>query len=305
MKCYQIQATLVPCKETEITDRRFQYVVVLSRSEWQQNKELFDVGIDMESDMNEILVTEANVNYDSVTGTFSIPRRSNVDYEDKFAFVLDEKGIVFISEDPFPSNIIEFIAAKKRWRSPSLERFIYDFLSRIIGDDLRLMEQLDNELDRHENAILNDEGAPSVIRANEIRGIARTLKNHYDQLTDLGQLFTENENRFFRHENLRYFHTFLNKIDRLHDKAQSLDDYTAQILDLYSAHLEIKQNRIIQILTIVTTVLMPVTVVTGWFGMNFANMPELNTAWGYPACIALCIALVVLTLLFFKRKRWL
>ena len=92
---------------------------------------------------------------------------------------------------------------------------------------------------------------------------------------------------------------------RLHDKSTSLRDYTVQIRDLYKAHLDIKQNRIMTLLTIVTTVFLPLTLIAGWYGMNFRYMPELEWRWGYPVVIAVSIIIVAGSLLFFHKKKWL
>ena len=67
----------------------------------------------------------------------------------------------------------------------------------------------------------------------------------------------------------------------------------------------IKQNRIMTILTVVTTIFMPLTLIAGWYGMNFRYMPELDSVWGYPVIIAVSILIVIGSLLFFKKKKWL
>ena len=168
------------------------------------------------------------------------------------------------------------------------------------------MEKYERELDAMEQAILGEEeeGLRSS-RVNEIRGDIRNLLIHYEQLTDLGQEFEENENSFFKQDNLRYFRLFLNRIARLQDRSTSLRDYTMQIRDLYKAHLDIKQNRIMTVLTVVTTIFMPLTLIVGWYGMNFKYMPELEYRWSYPAVLAISVIIVLGSLVFFKKKKWL
>jgi magnesium transporter len=69
--------------------------------------------------------------------------------------------------------------------------------------------------------------------------------------------------------------------------------------------IDIEQNRVIKIFTVVTVIFMPPTVIASAYGMNFKYMPELEKVWGYPFAIVLMILSSVLTLLFFKRKKWL
>ena len=272
---FAIEETLRAVDREDLKGRQF--VAVMTFEEWQKKKDSLEIGIDMDPDLSEIFLTKAEVNYDSLTGTFAIPDRKNLSADDrKFAFVLDEKGVVFIDDGDTALGIINGIKSTKKWKMPSLERFIYDFLDYIVKDDLRLMERYEDELDSMEQAIIDgDENLPSG-RLNDIRNEIRYLRIHYEQLMDLAAEFEENENGFFDLENLRYFRLFINRAERLHEESMSLRDYTMQLRDLYKAHLDLKQNRIMTVLTVVTTIFMPLTLIVGWYGMNFKYMPELE-----------------------------
>ena len=301
---FTIEETLKKVSREEINGKQF--VAVLSAEEWMKNKDSFEMGMDIEPDLADIFLTKAEVNYDSLTGTFSIPDRKNPSGDDlKFAFVMDEKGIVFIDNSGAALDIIQGVQRTKKWKMPSLERFLYDFLDQIVKDDLRLMEKYEDELDHMEQAIIDgDENLPSG-RLNDIRNDIRYLRIHYEQLMDLAAEFEENENGFFKLENLRYFRLFINRADRLHEASMSLRDYTMQLRDLYKAQLDLKQNRIMTVLTVVTTIFMPLTLITGWYGMNFTHMPELDSPYGYPLVIASALVIAISSLLYFKKKKWL
>ena len=303
---YLIEETLKEIKKEELKNTDKQYVAVLSPDEWKQDLDSFEMGMDIDPDMSEIFTTKAEVNYDSLTGSFSIPNRNDLSEDDsRFACALDEKGIVFIDDSGKAEELINNIRRVKKWKFPSLERFIYDFLDQIVKDDLRLMEKYERELDSMEKTIMEENDFFPSVRLNDIRSDIRDLRIHYEQLIDLGQELEENENNFFKQENLRYFRLFLNRMARLHDSSTSLRDYTMQLRDQYKAHLDIRQNRIMTILTVVTTIFMPLTLIVGWYGMNFRYMPELEWRWGYPVIIAVSLLIAVGCLLFFKKKKWL
>ena len=303
---YLIQDTIRPCTVEELRSAPAQYVVVLTPEEWMRRRDSFDMGIELEPNISEIHNTKAEVNYDSLTGTFLIPDRENLSEPGRrFAFALDEKGIVFIDGSGMVEEIISSITRAKKWRVPSLERFLYDFLEQIVHWDLPLMERYELELDRIEDAI-QDEGADvDMVRVNEIRGDMRELGIHYEQLIDMGQELEENENGFFREENVRYFRLFLNRMARLHDTEISVRDHTMQLRDLYHARLEAKQNRTVTLLTVVTTIFMPLTLIAGWYGMNFRYMPELESPYGYPAVIVVSVLIILVSLVVLKIKKWL
>ena len=264
------------------------------------------VGIDLDLSIIDIHNTKAEVNYDSLTGNFLIPDRSKLgEEESKFAFALDEKGIVFIDESGKALSIIEEIKRTKRWKSPSLERFLYDFLEGIIRGDLLVIEKYEKELNQIEDVIESGNTDISLDRVNEIRGEIRELSVHYEQLIDLTQELEENENNFFNEKNVRYFRNFLNRLARHNDMINALKDYTVQVKDLYHTQLDVKQNRIMTLLTVVTTVFMPLTLITGWYGMNFKYMPELEMRYSYLVVILVCLTIAIGSLVFFKKKKWL
>ena len=303
---YLIKHVLEECSAEEVHKGECQYVVVLTPEEWAKEQSSFDIGIEMDVSTGDIHNTKVEVNFDSLTGTFFVPSRRNItEVSYKYAFVIDEKGIVFIDPSGVVDRMVKRIARRKKWKIPCLERFIYDFLELIISRDLRIMEGYDKELDVIEDSVLDDAKNTELERVYEIRSDIRDLRVHYEQLIDLGQELEENENNFFKNENTRYFRLFIDRMSRLLDTANSLRDHTVQIRDLYHSQMEIKQNRIMTLLTVVTTIFMPLTLIVGWYGMNFKYMPELQSKWGYPIVIAVSLVIIIGSLLFFKKKKWL
>ena len=82
-------------------------------------------------------------------------------------------------------------------------------------------------------------------------------------------------------------------------------DYTAQVRELYQSELSVKQNSIMTVLTVVTTIIMPLTLITGWYGMNFKYMPELESPFAYPVLIGVVLFIVIGGIVYFKNKKWL
>ena len=302
---YLIENTLRECLAGEWLGAKKQFVAVLTPEEWQRERESFDMGIDMDLDILDVHTTKAEVNYDSVTGTLSLPDRNDMDADDrKLAFALDEKGIVFIDAGDTAMRIISRIKETRKWRLPSLERFIYDFLEQIIHTDLSLLERYEGELDEIDKEVAEDRKA-DLVKLDDIRWYLRELKRHYDHLIDLAQELEENENNFFKANNIRYFKLFSSRVSRLYDMVNSLLDYSMQIRDTYESKLDVKQNSIMTVLTVVTTIFMPLTLIAGWYGMNFRYMPELESKFGYPGVIIVSILIAAGCLIYFKHKKWL
>ena len=73
---------------------------------------------------------------------------------------------------------------------------------------------------------------------------------------------------------------------------------------MYQSQVDIKQNETMKILTVVTTIFFPLSLITGWYGMNFRNMPELRFPYSYFILIGICLIMVIAEIWFYKKKKW-
>ena len=89
------------------------------------------------------------------------------------------------------------------------------------------------------------------------------------------------------------------------DTVETLRDIVSGMLDVYLSSLSNKMNEVMKVLTIIATIFIPLTFIAGIYGMNFEFMPELKWHWGYPIVWVIIIAIAVIMLFYFRRKRWL
>lgn len=306
MMYYLIKNKLEKCAQEEVRQAAEPFVAVISLDDWDKLRDMFHVDIDMGMNPAVIHNTKAVVNHGALTGNLAILDRKDLSGpRKKFSFVLIKRGIIFIDDTGTAGRMTEEICRTKEWTAPCLERFFYDFLEQIIHNDMDMLENYERRLYTLEQEILGDKDTGYLKRLNRIRTEMRELLIHYEQLISFAGELEENNNGFFAEENLRYFHMFGNRITRLHDIASSVRDYTAQLNDLSRSQADLKMNRIMTALTVITAIFMPLTLIVGWYGMNFIFMPELASPLGYPAVIAVSLLIVVGGLLYFRKKKWL
>jgi len=95
------------------------------------------------------------------------------------------------------------------------------------------------------------------------------------------------------------------------DLLETYRDATRNLMDLYLSSLSMRTNEVIRVLTVISSIFIPLTFIAGLYGMNFdrstsgLNMPELGWRFGYLYAIGLMLAVAVGMILFFKRKKWL
>ena len=304
MQFYQIHETLMPVNPDELSSD-YKTVAVINEQELNDIIRIYDLKTDMEIGPSDTLETKAVVNYESLTGSLYIPDRGNIcGIKHGFTFALNSRGIILIDNGNYALGIVENVRKTKKWRMPGLERFVYDFLEEIISPDLRILENMEHRLNVAEEEIQNGATQTYSTEINDMRGELLDLRMHYEQLIDFSLELEENENEFFAPENIRYFQMFTARVNRLQERVSSLREYVMQLRDLEQSQMDEKQNRIVTLLTIVATIFMPLTLIAGWYGMNFKYMPELEWRWAYPAVFVLSVAIVVICIYWFRKKNW-
>jgi len=88
------------------------------------------------------------------------------------------------------------------------------------------------------------------------------------------------------------------------ENIETFRDMSASLLETYLSSLSNKLNEVIKLLTVISTIFIPLTFLAGVYGMNFRYMPELESPWGYPAILILMLLVVVVMLTYFRRKEW-
>jgi magnesium transporter len=88
------------------------------------------------------------------------------------------------------------------------------------------------------------------------------------------------------------------------ENVETFRDMSASLLDTYLSSLSNRLNEVMKVLTVISTIFIPLTFIVGLYGMNFKNMPELESPWGYPSVIALMIVVALVMLTYFKKRRW-
>jgi magnesium transporter len=187
----------------------------------------------------------------------------------------------------------------------SLERLIFSFLERFINEDHALLEDIEEDISEHEDRIiarnLDDDFNHQI---TGIRKKLLLLDNYYQQFIAIGEELEENPIDFFREENLHYFGVFASRATRLSNNVRMLQEYSIHVRESYHAQLDNDMNRIMKIFTVVTTVFLPLTLIVGWYGMNFTTIPEITWKFGYLFVILLSVIVAIFCLIYFKKKKF-
>ena len=167
------------------------------------------------------------------------------------------------------------------------------------------LDQLEGKINEMLTALLSDEldNVPQEIMAQR-RELLR-LKHYYEQIDTIFDEMAINDNRLLSSKTIKSITILGARTDRYLNKVYNLQELVSQIQETYQSQLSIQQNNLMKIFTVVTAVFLPLTLLVGWYGMNFSNMPELHWQYGYPMIIVVSIGIVVAMVCYFKHKKWL
>lgn len=270
-----------------------------------------DLGIDDCKDLmtfDSLADAESNfvdIYQNYIMGSFSVPSRSiKIADPDTFAFYMDRKQLVFVDKGDVAQGILKQIEQGGVIRTMSTSHCLYVFMKDLMSDDLDFMSQVEDKMEDIEEAIMSTDLDLSASQIMNYRRLSMRFVTFYQQLATMAAMIGDDENKMMSHDEARQFDHLENLADRLANRATALREYSLQLHELHQTRIDLRQNATMQILTIVTVIIAPMTLVTGWFGMNLQVLPGLSFSFMWIVLIAAFILCIVLLLLLFHRKRW-
>ncbi|MFV0480077.1 MAG: CorA family divalent cation transporter [Anaerorhabdus sp.] len=226
--------------------------------------------------------------------------------KDRVAFLLKKDQFFFIELVDYNRSIedmFEKVIARHQ-NNAQFEVVVAAMLSAFLQDGYEVLAEIDDEIIEVEMKIVEETG-DSKLNKNiyELKDKTSVLKNYYHHLMEIGLSIQENENNLFTSKELHHIKIFTNRCMRLWSACQSTQEDLVHLRDALSSMLDYQLNRIMKLFTVVTTVFLPLTLIVGWYGMNFEYMPEISWRYGYIAVIILSAVVAVSCLYMFKKKK--
>lgn len=214
--------------------------------------------------------------------------------------------LVFICDETQDYSLLHGIITKielKEIKNLSLERVLYEFFDLLTVGDSLYLENLEQEIAELEEDLITSKKKDYIKEIILLRKKLLVLKRYYEQLFDLAEAMEENENELLSRRMIRYFHILTNRANRLSDAISNLRDYVSQVREAYQTEVDISQNMIMRLFTVITAIFLPLTLIVGWYGMNFP-MPEYEWAYGYPVVIIVSAMVALFSVIYFKKHKW-
>lgn len=185
----------------------------------------------------------------------------------------------------------------------TLTRLIYLFFELQIKEDHQVFDTIEKEIMDLEQALITSSKRNCVEEIIGLRKRLMVLKRYYEQFLNALDILGENENDFFDKKVLHFFRTLLRRTERRFQNVLNLRESVTQVRESYEAEVDISLNATMKVFTVVTTIFLPLTLIVGWYGMNFA-MPEYEWSHGYQMIILVSILFIMGGIYFFKKNKW-
>jgi magnesium transporter len=180
---------------------------------------------------------------------------------------------------------------------------VYTLLDSLVDNFIPFLNALDHRIDELEEEIFEDSQrllSKIITIRNDIinlRKVIRPQRNTVHQLT-------RDSIPFIEKDNLIYFRDVYDQLYRISEQSDGYRDMVSGVLDTYLSFTSNKMNQIMKTLTIVMTIMLPLTLITGIYGMNFKYMPELESPYGYFIILAFMLVIAFGLFFYMKRKKW-
>ena len=189
-------------------------------------------------------------------------------------------------------------------RSHGHDYLAYALLDAVVDHFFPVLEPLGESIEDLENELLEHPTRATIATLHRIKRVLLELRRNAWPLREVISALSREESSLVQHQTTIFLRDCYDHTIQIMDVIESYRDLTSGMMDIYLSSLSIRTNEIMRVLTVVSTVFIPLTFIVGVYGMNFEFMPELHHPHGYQICLASMTALALGMLGIFRYKKW-
>ena len=230
-----------------------------------------------------------------------------VQYE-QLSLIIKDNILITFQETPY--DMFESIRSRvenpnTKLASKDISYLAYILIDTIVDNYLLVLDEVETEIDDIENKLVESADRGDLENILSLKQNIAVLKKFISPVRELiSKLQTRSMLNYF-HEDMKYYLSDLNDHGIIvFDTVDMLNNRATELIQLYHSMISNTMNEIMKILAIISTIFMPLSFIVGLYGMNFEYMPELKWHYGYFISIGLMVGLVILMIIYFKKKKW-
>lgn len=219
---------------------------------------------------------------------------------DNMLFTFKEKR-----DDLFKPVITRLQAEKGRLRAQTTDYLAYVVLDTVVDGYFAVQDSLDLFVDDMEEKLLEHPGPELMKRIQQVKRELIFVRKSLSPLREMLAALERCDSTLLSEKTHIYLRDVYDHTIRVIETVDSYRDLITGMLEIYLSSVSNRLNEIMKVLTVFSTIFIPLTFITGIYGMNFQDMPELKWAWSYPVLWLIFVSIAITLLIFFRRRKWL
>jgi len=209
------------------------------------------------------------------------------------------------NDDVFKTVRHRLEAGKGRIRGSKADYLAYALVDYVVDSYYSVMDTIEEEIEELEEIVSNDVDKMDKSKIYTLKKQMLKIRRSVAPLREAINLFSRSDSDLIDQHTITYVRDVYDHTIQIIDGVDAQRDVLSGLQDLYISEISLKMNKIMQFLTIITAVFVPLSFLTGLYGMNFEYIPELKYHNGYFMLWGGMIAMVIGMFIYFKHKRWL
>ena len=194
---------------------------------------------------------------------------------------------------------------KGRVRKMGADYLLYALIDLIVDQYFAVLERFGDTIESLEEELIADPTTETLQVIHHLKREMAFLRRSMWPLREVISGLERSESSLVHESTGLYLRDVYDHTIQVIDAVETFRDMLSGMLDIYLSSVSNRMNEVMKVLTIIATVFIPLTFIAGLYGMNFRYMPELEWPWGYPLVWIVMIAIAVLMVIYFRKKRWL
>lgn len=195
--------------------------------------------------------------------------------------------------------------SKGRVRKLGADYLFYAMMDAVVDFYFHVLEIIGDKVTRLEEEIISDPERKTLIELYQLKREVISLRKQVWPMRDMVSNILRTESPFIASNTQLFFRDLQDHSTRVIDTVETYRDLLSGIMDIYLSTNSNKMNEVMKVLTIMSSIFIPVTFIAGIYGMNFEFMPELHSRYGYAVVWVIMLSVMGGLLYYFKKKKWL
>lgn len=212
---------------------------------------------------------------------------------------LEDEGDVF---EPVRQRIR---SGKGRIRKLGADYLLYALMDAVVDNYFTVLEDLGEQIDEVEEEVVESPSSSTLRTVHLLKRELIFLRKSVWPMREVVNALLRDESELIKDETKIFLRDLYDHTIHVIDTVETLRDIVAGMLEVYLSSVSNKLNQVMKVLTVMSSIFIPLTFVAGVYGMNFQYMPELQWHYGYPAVMCGMLVVAVGLLALFYKKEWL